>query len=125
MDSTLLRYWTEFYNSLVLAWILPFPVLAQTLFWYSPGFYRSPVLARILYPSLLHAWIQHFPILARTLFRYTHGFYPFPVLVWMLPFSGAHLDSTFLDTRTDSTILWYSPEFYHSLVLAQILPFFV
>ena len=52
-----------------------FPVLARTLFRDSPGFYLSPVLARI----------RPFLVLARIL--------PFRVLAWNLPFFGTRSES--------------------------------
>ena len=133
----------------MLAWILPFSVLARTLFPYFPRFYLSPVLARILYFFDIHP--------NSTLLKYSHGFYlsgtrsnPFSGLARILPFSGTRLDSTFSGTRPDSTfsgtslestlfryslrvypfsilsrtLFRYSPEFYPSPVLDRILPFF-
>ena len=93
-DFTLCRYSLKIYPSLVLI---------RTVCRYSPGFYHSPVLARI----------QPFLELVCTLFRYSHGFYPCLVLAWMLPFSGTRLDTTFPYTRSD-----------HFSILARILPFF-
>ena len=129
-DSTLLLYSPGFYSSLVLAWILPFSVLARTLFRYSPEFYPSPVLTWILTYSSTHPDSTHLLYSPRfylsrylsgpfsdtrpdsTLLRYSSGFYPSSVLAYILPFFGTRLDSNFHDTRPDPFP-----------VLAPILPF--
>ena len=118
---------------MVLAGILPFSGIGpdSTILWYSPIFYPSSVLARILPFSdtrldttLPGTHPDPFSILARIL--------PSPVLARILPFSGTHTDSTlfryspgqFFDTRTDSTFTRYSSGFHHFPVLTLILPFF-
>ena len=94
------------------------------------------------------ARILPFSVLLWTVFRYSHGIFLFREHARILPFSGTHMDNfsvlarnlsflgtlpvlPFVDTRTDSTIFWYSNGqfFRYSLgiflfrELARILPF--
>ena len=73
--------------SLILARILPFPILARTFLGYSPGFHLSLVLTQIS---------------------------TFPTLTWILPFPDTRLDFYFSVTRPDSTFSRYSPEPFSS-----------
>ena len=136
------------YPSPVLTWILPFPVLAQTLFRYSPGFYPCSVLAQILLFSgsrldttFLSALLDHFSVLFQILpfsctrqnstpFQYSLGFYAFPIVLriifrYSLRFYPSPVLARilpFFGNRPDSTLLQYSPRFYLPFpVLAQTL----
>ena len=121
--SKLLLYSHGFYPFPVLTWILPFPVLSQTLFPYLPRFYPSLVLARILHFSSTRP--------NSILLRYSLGFNlsqyslgPFLGTRTILPFSGTRPDSTILLYSPRLYLSQYSPGLYFSSILAQILPFF-
>ena len=110
-DSTYSRHSHGFYHFPVLTKILPFSVVARTVFQDSHGFYLFPVLARILPFFGTHKYsiffgtltdstcsrnshgFYHFSVLTRTVFWYSKKFYIFPALARILPFSGTHPDS--------------------------------
>ena len=129
LAQTFFRYLPRFY---------PFPgtrpdpsfVLARTFLRYSLGFYPSPVLVWTLFRysprpfSGTRPDCTPFSVLARTLFWYSFG--PFfgtcpnliPRLYRILQYSLGY--DFFSSTCPKSTILRYSPRFYHFSVLAHI-----
>ena len=126
----------------ILARILPFSVLAWSVFQYSHGFYLFPVPARILPFFGTHTdstLFRYSPRLffdtrtdctfsghRRNFFSILTGIFLCPIISRILPFFGTHTDSTifryspgqFFGTHRGSTFSWYSLGFYHFSLLA-------